>query len=273
MSDWKPNPEELKALRQFVGTDKTRIHLSTRYEYVEEGGCTHIATDGHTLCMRRAGSHVAKGILEIEKLAPLSLDVVGGTTPPNWSSVFKVPNCEGPNVVARGINPAYFARVARVERAAGLRASADYVAKPGTSKRYEKIERDALKRCAYAIWNIGCDDLDPWFFRVRGPGERRLGGTHHAEARLMAIDDAYRATKTRRGLLAHIALEEMRGSDGPYAEFESTRSLPSDVTVAPSFVPVAMTSARPKWSLGIVDLVGWLIVGFVWGLVAAGLFK
>ena len=85
----------------------------------------------------------------------------------------------------------------------------------------------------------------------------------------MSIDEAYRATKTRRGLLAHIALEEMRGSDGPYADFESTRSLPSDATVA----PVAMTSARPKWSLGIVDLVGWLIVGFVWGLVAAGLFK
>lgn len=86
----------------------------------------------------------------------------------------------------------------------------------------------------------------------------------------MSIDDAYRATKTRRGLIAHIALKEMlRGSDSPYAEFESTRSLPSDVTVA----PVAMTSARPKWSLGIVDLVGWLIVGFVWGLVAAGLFK
>ena len=84
------------------------------------------------------------------------------------SSVVRVPNCEGPNVVARGINPDYFARVARVERAAGLRASADYVAKPGTSKRHEKIERDALKKCAYAIWNIGCDGLDPWFFRVPG---------------------------------------------------------------------------------------------------------
>jgi hypothetical protein len=168
MSDLKPNPEELKALRQFVGTDETRINLATLYEYVEEGGCTHIATDGHTLCMRRAGSHVAKDILEIEKLAPLSLDIVGGTTPPMWSCVFKVPNCDGPNVVDRGINPAYFARVARVERAAGLRASADYVAKPGMSKRQEKTERDFLKQCAYAIWNIGCADLDPWFFRVPG---------------------------------------------------------------------------------------------------------
>ena len=91
----------------------------------------------------------------------------------------------------------------------------------------------------------------------------------------MSIDEAYRATKTRRGLLAHIALEEMRGSEpaGPYADFESTRSLPSDATVAPSFGPVVSISARPRRTIGIVDLVGWLIMGFVWGLVVAGLFR
>ena len=163
----KPNAEELKALRQFVSTDETRDALATLWEYADETGCTHIASDGHTLAMRNAGSHVTKSIFEIEKLPPKGLDNANAV-PKRWSSVFLLPDCTGKNVANRGINPAYFARVALVERAAGRRAASDYKPKPGTSKKLEKLERANLVSSACSIWSIGSDVLAAWYWKIPG---------------------------------------------------------------------------------------------------------
>jgi hypothetical protein len=160
----KPNEKELKALRQFVSKDEARTNLATLWEYATEEGCTHIASDGHTLAMRRAGTHVNMTIADIEKLPAVSLDG-SDATPPPWSSVLRKPNCKGKNPARRGIDPAYFARVAIVERAVAQRAVADYAPKPGLTRLAIKHVLEDLRN-VYAIWEIGVDPLEAWYWTI-----------------------------------------------------------------------------------------------------------
>lgn len=163
--DIMPNDRELKALRLFQSADTTRHNLATVWEYTSEGGCTHVAADGHVLAMRRAGTHASMLMADIEKLPPKAL-MESNAKPPRWSSVVKAPNCEGPNLAKRGINPAYFALVAAVETAATKRAAEDYEPKPGASKKTTaKVRRELA---CYSEWQIGCDPLDGWRWSIPG---------------------------------------------------------------------------------------------------------
>lgn len=163
-----PNDHELKALGLFVSEDETRANLNTIWTYASDGGCTHIASDGHTIAVRRAGTHARMVLHDIERMAPTPLVAGNQSTPPCWSYVVKAPNCEGKNLALRGINPAYFARVATVERAAGRRASVDYVPEPGMSKKYEKQKRANLAGGACSVWSIGVEKLDGWYWKIPG---------------------------------------------------------------------------------------------------------
>lgn len=163
-----PNDQELKALELFVNPDETRAYLNTVWMYFSDGGCTHVASDGHTIAVRRAGAHVQMSLLEIERMTPTPLDHANQSTPPHWSSLCHAPNCEGKNLAIRGINPAYFARVATVERAAGRRAAADYKPEPGMSKKYEKQKRANLADGACSVWSIGVTALDGWYWKIPG---------------------------------------------------------------------------------------------------------
>jgi hypothetical protein len=160
-----PNEAELKAIRLFTGKGPTRPGFATVWEYANETGCTHVAMSGHVIIVRRAGSHLAMALKDVSMLPWKALDNDGSSPPPAWDMVVRAPNCEGPNVKKRGINPAYFALVAEVEKVAGKRAAANYVPKPGEAKKTTaKIRRDLL--LCFSTWQIGCDVLDGWYFSL-----------------------------------------------------------------------------------------------------------
>jgi hypothetical protein len=163
-----PNAAELRALRNFASTDKTRPHLAAVWFYSSEGGHSSIATDGHTLVFRRVGSHIGMSPFEIEKLVngrtsdPES--IAKNVDPVRWSTVMVLPNADGQNLARRGCNPAYIARVADVERAAGRRAADDYVPAAGDRKKDIAAKRSALRTGLAVEWVIGCNKDDPWYF-------------------------------------------------------------------------------------------------------------
>jgi len=144
-----PTEKEFKALRLFAGKDPTRLSISTVWEYssVSPWGCSHVATNGHVIALRRAGSHVEMSLYDIAKLAPLGLDLDSAdpAVPPNWPHVLQTPNCEGKNLAQRAIDPAYFALVAAVAKAAT-----------------EKRPRDGY----HSVWSIGCDPLNGWHWMI-----------------------------------------------------------------------------------------------------------
>jgi hypothetical protein len=168
--DIRPNAKEMRALELFVSRDLTRPSMSTVWEYASEDGLTHMSTNGHVLALRRAGTHVAMNLHDVAKMHPIGLsDGSKGSTPPIWPHLVQAPNCEGKNVAKRGINPAYFALVAEVEKAAGKRAAADYQPKAGEAKKTEKLARSRLATTSFSEWSIGVDPLDGWYWKV--PGE------------------------------------------------------------------------------------------------------
>ena len=161
-----PNEKELRALRLHVSADETRPHMATIWRYSSDGGSTHVATDGHTIAVRRAGTHRTMTLHDIAKLSPRALS--GYTeAPPRWESILKA-GTAGKLAPAYGINPNYVARVGDVERAVWQRNADDFVPKPGMSMKEQKQRRSDLKNGAgaCAVWTIPSDPLDGWFWRL-----------------------------------------------------------------------------------------------------------
>lgn len=155
-------PAELKALQQFVSTDTTRPHLAVLWKYESEGGCTYVATDGHTIALRRSGKHMLLALHDIARMQPVNETEA---IPPRWDSVLHAPTCEGEYPERRGINPAYFARVAAVEKAAGARRLMEYKPAPRDNKRIQALRKADLRN-ACSVWTIGSQELDGWYWRL-----------------------------------------------------------------------------------------------------------
>lgn len=165
-----PNAKELRALRIFASRDETRPHMTAVYAYESEGGLSYVATDGHTIVVRRSGTHRALALDAIQAMAPFTVNGAGelATTnmvPPRWASVVK-PGRVGKLAPAYGVNPDYFARIGDVERAAGARASEDYVPRPALSKKDAAKERSYLKEGSFAKLTIPSDPLDGWHWTL-----------------------------------------------------------------------------------------------------------
>lgn len=161
-------PAELSALQQYVSPDTTREALSTLWSYSDATGVTHVASDGHTIVRRSAGSHVGKTLAAIVKACVAVSADKPHATPFSWESVLKAPKVDGKNAPVRGINPAYFARVAKVEAAAGKRAADDYVPPPGTSKKTAAQVRANLRTGSCSTWAVPVDALDGWYWSIKG---------------------------------------------------------------------------------------------------------
>jgi hypothetical protein len=162
----EPNDAELRAIWQFASTDETRESLSTVWSYASEGGCTHVATDGHTLVARQSGTHVMMPHANIARLEPHAIGRITNAQPPAWSQHLGAPSLGGVLPPIRGINPSYVGRVATVEKAAGRRAADDYEPPVGESKKWADKKRITLRAGSCAEWVIGANVLDPWYWRI-----------------------------------------------------------------------------------------------------------
>ena len=163
-----PTSLEMKAIAQFVCDDETlRPSMRTIWEYRSQGGVSHMATDGHTLVLRRAGTHTTMAPADIAKLAYRPMTGALGSGPPGWGSVMSVPevSADFKNGIRRGIDTEYMARVAVVERAAGKRAAERYVPEPRESKKVVSLRKRALTALC-ASWAIWGDALDPWVWTI-----------------------------------------------------------------------------------------------------------
>lgn len=162
--------KELRALRQFVSRDVTRPHMTVLWRYGDNGDTTYMATDGHTMIVRRSGTHRTMSPHEIAKLPTFDVfDVFGAehvdARPPSWDLVLH-PGVQHQIAPAYGINPDYFARVGNVERAVGHRAAEDYVPNAGESKKYVAEKKSNLRIGICASWVIPSDPLDAWYWRI-----------------------------------------------------------------------------------------------------------
>ena len=146
----RPSALEFRALRLFVSDDETRPGLSTLWAYLSDGGTTYVATDGHTVCLRRAGTHRGMPMRDIHALGAWAVgddgEGVASRAPvPGWDRVIG-PLAGGKIAPKYGMNPHYFARLGDVEKAAGRRAAGDYVPRPGMSKKNAALERSDRSR-------------------------------------------------------------------------------------------------------------------------------
>jgi hypothetical protein len=144
---------ELKAINVFASKDTMRPHMTCTWVYASDGGRTYMATDGHTIVIRRSGTHREMLLDHIAELPDRTTIPNVPCEPPNWANVIRMPDTTVKNLERRGVNPVYFARVAEVEKAAGKRANARKV-------------RDVLRRTAYAVWTIGGTDHDGWYWEI-----------------------------------------------------------------------------------------------------------
>lgn len=174
-----PNQKELKALRLFVSTDETRLNMNRLYVYPSDGGTTYFATDGHTMCIRRAGTHRTIPMYDIAKLPALVIDSAGiagptDRTPPAWPQLMKA-GAVGKCAEAYSMNPYYFARLGDVERAVGARAAEDFVPRVGSSKKDQKKDRVRAKDECTCRVVIPSYPLDGWFWSLATEAARWEG--------------------------------------------------------------------------------------------------
>jgi hypothetical protein len=162
--------KEEGALRQFVSGDHTRSNLATLWMYASDGGTTHVATDGHTICVRRTGTHRDMIPADIrKKLDAVALD--SGTDAdviPAWDVVLVAGNDEASRKGGRqyGFNVDYIARVGAVERAAAERAVDAYVPAPKTSAKDVRKERADIRTRTCAKWVVPSDTMIGWYWRL-----------------------------------------------------------------------------------------------------------
>jgi hypothetical protein len=160
-----PTEREMRALRMFVSKDETRPFLNTLWRYTSDEGTTYVATDGHVLIARRAGTHRTMMPADIFAMGPDKSVHKGDVQPPNWAALMHPPN-QGKLAPVYGISPGYFAMLADVECAAGARDAEDYVPRPRMTKKDERKERERVKRCALAVLALPSDPLDGWFWKI-----------------------------------------------------------------------------------------------------------
>ena len=163
-----PSDRELRALRLFVSPDATRPSMATLWLHLSEEGTTYVATDGHTIIIRRSGAHRPMSFRDIRKLSPVSVDERGDAastlhTIPAWDHVL-VKGKGGPLAATYSANPAYLARLVDVEKAAGQRAADDFRPSRTMSKKDITKERSALKTAAFVRFTIPSDPLDGWYW-------------------------------------------------------------------------------------------------------------
>lgn len=166
-----PSVKELRALRLYVSRDTTREALCRLWMYGSEGGLTYVATEGHTMVVRRAGTHREMSPPDIAMLEPYEANEQGlccatQVKPMVWAPLLH-PASTGKLAEVYGINPDYYARVGEVERAVGARASADFKPVPCMSIKEQKKRRAELKTSAYATLVVPSDPLDAWFWSIR----------------------------------------------------------------------------------------------------------
>jgi hypothetical protein len=165
-----PTDKEFRALRLHVCTNETRVPFCHLFGYASEGGLTYMATDGHTMIVRRSGTHRTMSPADIDRLEPMTCDeddVLHETAikPPGWSSLLK-PGSRGELAPAYGFAPEYIARIGDVERAAGARAAEDYVPRARMSIKDQKKARADLKTSPCARWIVPSDPLDGWYWSI-----------------------------------------------------------------------------------------------------------
>jgi hypothetical protein len=159
--------KELAVLQRFVSSDKTRPHLNTVWKYESAVGISHMATNGHVLILRRTGGLKSLSLADLDNIPaePLNPDVYDD--PPRIGQLLVPPRTEGKQVdEVRGIDPAYVGMVAEVEKVVGSQQIADYVPPPGLTGSAVKLKKATL-RLACAKWTIGCDAMDPWYWRIQ----------------------------------------------------------------------------------------------------------
>jgi len=177
-----PKPYEMKALEAFRSPDETRENCSTVWCYDgRESGFCFVATDGHTMLVRRSGACRTTALRTIAKDAshPGVLRRCDGKTfnpddygarPPAWDSVFDtyVASLSGHDRADfYSWNPAYLARIEVVESAARKRAVADWVpASRYGSKKQEKKDRAQAGDRIFATMRVPPMALDPLYFRI-----------------------------------------------------------------------------------------------------------
>lgn len=174
-----PSAKELRALRLFVSADETRFSLATLWTYASDGGATYVASDGHTIAVRRSGTHRTMALHDIQKLPVFAVDENGVvsksvTDPPRWAEVTR-PMKSVKLASAYGFSPDYIARIGDVERAAGARSADDYVPSKSLPTKYAKQQRASLKRGEFASWVVPSDPLDGWFWSIEAPAARWEG--------------------------------------------------------------------------------------------------
>lgn len=173
-----PGEKELHALRRFVSQDTTRPHLASLWRYTGEGGATYVATDGHTIAVRRSGTHRTMHLWDIAKLQPQWVCLADGSVPdsarweprdpPRWAEVC-VPHATGAPKSAYSMNPDYFARLGIVERAAGAREADDYIPGPRETKKDTAKARANVRESANTRLTIPRDPLDGWHWTLTMP--------------------------------------------------------------------------------------------------------
>lgn len=173
-----PNAKELRALRLYVSTDETRPSLSHLWVYQSDGGSTYVATDGYTMCVRRAAIHLDMEFRDIAALEPHAVgekgDVIPTSEPPPWHQMLTKPD-GGKLASAYGFNPAYVARVGHVEMAVGARRADDYIPRPRESKKDTAKKRSDLRNGSIARWSVPSNPLHGWYWTILGDNIRWEG--------------------------------------------------------------------------------------------------
>jgi hypothetical protein len=153
---------ELRAVLEWASTDDTRPHLDRAWRYGDPAtGETHVATDGHTMCVRRHGSHVGMKLDAIEKATPEQVPRIGCAVftereikPPVWATVCVPPPPKGEVCLAYSYNPSYLGRLATIERVTKRCARDRIERKPGESVGTWKMRQNAAAEHVYAILSL-----------------------------------------------------------------------------------------------------------------------
>lgn len=168
----QPIEAELRALREFVSKDPTRMGgaLTTVWRYESDGGLSLVATDGHTLCLRRAGTHRTMGLFEVSK-QPATNEGGLSCPPPPWSHLVDARDGRKPKdkpVTLRSVEPTYVARIGLVEKAVTKRRETDI-------KADGRFRGKELKRALTGARSASCavlelyGEMDPWYFKIDAP--------------------------------------------------------------------------------------------------------
>jgi hypothetical protein len=182
-----PSKKELAALEQFCGLDETRPHFCKVWRY-EDGpadrvpGSTMVATDGHTICIRRTGTDLAQAFSSIRARGAVN-DPNGDAV--RWDSVISMPygaSKEWQGFNAIGFNAIYLARLVLVQKATGERLRESIVQEKSESVKNFKVRREIGGRVGGLAFRFPKDVLAACYWKLdlsdRGEGAFRGSKLH-----------------------------------------------------------------------------------------------